>query len=100
MPVYIDKAQNRMRHMRMSHMIADTPRELEDMARRIGVDLKHFQHGASAPHFDICRAKKLLALGRGAIELGRHSFGTKLQEIKATWPRCADGAWRLGGVRD
>lgn len=99
MPVYVDKAQNRLRNMRMSHMIADTPGELEGMARRVGLDLRHFQQSASAPHFDVCKATKLAAIRLGAIELGRHAFGQKLRDIKEVWPRCADGAWRLGGVR-
>lgn len=99
MPVYVDTATNRFRRMKMSHMIADTPEELASMARRLGLRLSHFQRSASAPHFDICQSKKKEARALGAIELKRDAFVGKLQQIKKTWPRADDGAWRLEYAR-
>lgn len=86
MSVYIDKSRNRYGRMIMCHMIADTPLELWDMARAIGVKLKWFQSRASTPHFDICLAKRELAIHHGAIELERKEFVAVMKRARAIWP--------------
>ena len=69
MAVYVDRMNARYGRMRMCHMVADTHDELVGMADGIGVDRKWMQkEGSILEHFDICLAKKRLALGLGAVE--------------------------------
>ena len=67
MSVYIDNFGCRFGRMRMSHMIADTLPELHAMADKIGVRRKWFQSQSSIPHYDICKAKRELAISFGAV---------------------------------
>lgn len=61
----------------MSHMIADTRKELLDMARMIGVSSKHIQHkGTAREHFDICYTKRKRAIELGAIPIGMRELAT------------------------
>lgn len=95
MSVYVDAAAIPYGRMVMYHMIADTPDELRLMAVRIGVALKWFQRTASAPHFDICKSKRALAVQHGAVEADRRSFVDAMLRIRSTWPRDRDGCWTL-----
>lgn len=69
MTVYVDDMHllpmGQYRHMKMSHMIADTEEELHAMARAIGVKRKWYQ----GDHYDICKAKRTLAVEHGAVEI-------------------------------
>jgi Protein of unknown function (DUF4031) len=68
--VYVDDMRAPFRGMLMCHMMADSPDELLKMADRIGVRRKWIQHaGAAREHFDICLAKRALAVAAGAIEV-------------------------------
>lgn len=70
MSVYVDDFNAPLGRMRMCHMMADTTAELLAMAERIGVSRKWIQNaGTPKEHFDICLAKKRLALQAGAIEV-------------------------------
>lgn len=70
MAVYIDDFNAPYRRMIMCHMMADTTAELLDMVKKIGVQAKWIQYPhTSHEHFDICLAKKALALEYGAIEV-------------------------------
>jgi hypothetical protein len=73
MPVYVDDMRASYGRMKMCHMLADTVAELLDMADKIGVDRKWFQ-ALSHPHFDICMAKRKLAVAAGAIEVDRYGI--------------------------
>jgi hypothetical protein len=53
--------------MIMCHMASDSLEELHEMADRIGVSRKWFQN-TRYPHYDICKAKRWLAVGFGAFE--------------------------------
>jgi hypothetical protein len=70
MSVYVDTARNAYGRMKMSHMLADTLTELHAMADRIGIQRKWFQ-SKGTPHYDICQAKRKLALEAGAIAADR-----------------------------
>lgn len=74
MSVYVDDMQARYGRMVMCHMIADTPDELHAMADRIGVARRWHQ----GDHYDICKAKRRLAVSFGAIELTRMDLGRKV----------------------
>lgn len=51
-------------------MTADTTEELINMADRIGLARKWIQkHGTAKEHFDICLAKRKLAVKLGANEI-------------------------------
>lgn len=67
MAVYVDEAKWSLGRMKMCHMIADKPDELNQMAEKIGVPLRHIQFkGTPKEHFDICKAKRDLAISLGA----------------------------------
>lgn len=73
MPVYVDDMRAGYGRMKMCHMLADSVSELLDMADKIGVDRKWFQ-ALSHPHFDVCLAKRKLAVQHGAIEVDRRGL--------------------------
>ena len=83
MPVYVDTARHRYGRMIMCHMLADTPDELHAMADRIGVARRWYQSHASTPHYDICKAKRELAVGAGAVEVTRRDLVKLLPGIRA-----------------
>lgn len=93
MSVYVDYSEHNYGRMIMCHMIADTPDELRNMARYIGVQQRWFQDKASTPHFDICKSKRALAISAGAIQLDRHQFVDKMRALRTSWPRRGDGRW-------
>ena len=71
----------------MCHMLADKPAELHAMADRIGVKRKWFQRKASAPHYDICRSKRALAVAAGAVEVTERSeLSAIIKRVRAGWP--------------
>ena len=65
MVVYVDPSVYPFGRMLMCHMMADTIEELHQMVDKIGVDRKHFQ----GDHYDICKAKRQLAVNEGAVEI-------------------------------
>jgi hypothetical protein len=71
MAVYVDQPIHQLGRMKMCHMVADSIEELHRMADRIGVARRHFQSPPKArlPHYDICKAKRSLAVKLGAIEV-------------------------------
>lgn len=74
MSVYVDSAFIPYRRMKMCHMLADSLDELHTMAGRIGVARRHFQLDSSAPHYDICKSKRALAVKFGAVEIERRKL--------------------------
>lgn len=71
MTVYVDDMEavytpsHTPRRYIMCHMIADTEKELHDMADFIGVSRKWYQ----GDHYDITKTKRKLAVVRGAREI-------------------------------
>lgn len=97
MAVYVDKAQNPYGRMKMCHMLADSLEELHAMAYRIGIQRRWFQSGASVPHYDICQAKRSMAIANGAVVVSRRELvsiirrlraGNPIQEDQPSTPRC------------
>jgi hypothetical protein len=74
MSVYVDAAIWPYGRMTMCHMLADTLPELHAMADEIGIQRKWFQDKPGFPHYDICKAKRALAVKAGAIEIDRKRF--------------------------
>lgn len=78
MTVYVDDMRAQFRGMIMCHMIADTREELEAMAARIGVPVRHIQHaGTPQEHFDVSLSKRKLAVRLGAVEISRRDLALK-----------------------
>lgn len=78
MSVYVDDMEAQYRGMKMCHMIADSHEELVAMAMAIGVRVKWLQSkGTYQEHFDICKAKRILAVQRGAIEISQRDLVKK-----------------------
>lgn len=86
MTVYVDSPVWQLGRMKMCHMIADTLPELHRMAGQIGVERRHFQADASFPHYDICKAKRTIALGFGAKEVNRRELVAAMKEFRKTHP--------------
>lgn len=82
MAVYVDLPRYRLGRMKMCHMLADTADELHAMADRIGVERRHFQAQASTPHYDICKAKRRLALKAGAIDSCRREIVAVIRRLR------------------
>ena len=94
MSIYVDDSAYAFRTMQMCHMIADTPFELMAMADIIGVHRKHFKRFASAPHFDIPKSKRAVAVRNEAIELDRRAFVATMKRIRSTWPATPGQGWK------
>ena len=67
--VFVGKNRYRHGRMFMSHMASDNLDELHDMAKKIGIDVRHFQDKPRKPHYDICANKKRFAMSCGAVEV-------------------------------
>jgi len=80
--VYVDKARNPYGRMLMSHMLADSLDELHAMAEQVGLKRRWFQsHGT--PHYDLCQAKRALAIGGGALEIDRREVVRLIRHWRA-----------------
>ena len=66
MTVYVDSEKAVYYNMRMSHMIADTVKELHEMADKIGLK-RHWFQDHRVPHYDICQNKRAKAIAEGAV---------------------------------
>jgi hypothetical protein len=64
--------------MKMSHLVADSLGELHAMASRIGLKREWFQ-SKSTPHYDVCQAKRVLAIQEGAIVITRRELVAIIQ---------------------
>lgn len=82
MSVYVDDMEAAFGRMRMCHMIADTDEELHAMADRIGIARKWHQ----GDHYDICKAKRALAVRAGAREISRRQLGAMAMNRRAGFP--------------
>ena len=72
MTCYVDDAHIPYGRMKMSHLIADSTMELLEMVDQIGVQRKWIQKaGTRWEHFDICAAKRELAIKAGVIPMSR-----------------------------
>ena len=83
MAVYVDASIHNYGRMTMCHMLADTEKELHEMADKIGIKRKWYQANASTPHYDICKAKRILAVENGAIEVGRKEMVSIIRRLRA-----------------
>lgn len=74
MAVYVDNfadtGAGNFGRMKMSHLVADSQKELLEFVDKIGVQRKWIQdYNSPREHFDICLSKKAKAIKLGAIEI-------------------------------
>ncbi len=81
MAVYVDSQQTPYGRMRMSHLLADTLEELHAAAARLGLQRKWFQDHR-VPHYDLCQAKRRLAVALGAIALDRRETAALARKLR------------------
>jgi hypothetical protein len=92
MGVYVDAAMHQYGRMKMSHLMADTTAELLEMADRIGVARRWLQHaGTDREHFDICAAKRTLALAAGAVPVTGRELVAVMRRKRAAPPNTEQG---------
>lgn len=77
MAVYVDRMKAPLGRMLMSHLVADTPGELRQMAAQLGLE-RYIQYpGTPKEHLDVSQSKRAEALRLGAVEID----GRRLVEI-------------------
>lgn len=86
MSVYVDRSENPFHGMLMCHMLADSLKELHEMADKIGMRREWFQP-KSTPHYDLCQIRRKLAVLHGAIEIDR----SQTVEIIRAWRKKSEG---------
>ena len=82
MAVYVDKGKRPYRGMLMSHLMADTIEELHQIAAAIGLRREWYQP-KSTPHYDVCQAKRALAIQQGAIEIDNRKVVELIRKFRA-----------------
>lgn len=83
--VYVDAAVWPYGRMMMCHMLADSIEDLHAMADKIGVSRRWVQT-KKYPHYDICKAKRALAVKFGAIEIDRQQFVDLAKSLRSAPP--------------
>lgn len=88
MTVYVDDMYRTpiglFRHMKMSHMIADSTDELLTMADRIGLKRKWLQKaGTSDEHFDVGMGLRAKAVAAGAKEITMRELAQRCRDRRA-----------------
>src|SRR5262245_36072401 len=82
MAVYVDTMRAPFRGSVMCHMIADTEGELHAMSAAIRVPRRSYQRD----HYDVPLDRKLLALERGAREIGMRELAAMVYLARAGQP--------------
>ena len=67
--IYVDHARIPYMRMLMSHLLADTSDELQDMAERLGLDQYVQAVGTFREHLDVSEGKRSEAIKLGAQEV-------------------------------
>lgn len=87
MSCYVDDMKARFGGMVMCHLVADSRPELMAMADRIGLPRKWIQKlGTDHEHFDVCLAKRALAIKAGAHPISQRELGRQLIARRTTSP--------------
>ena len=74
-PVVVDAPIHPYGRMMMCHMMSKDLEALHAMAGKIGIARRWFQaKPGGAPHYDVCKAKRGLAIKFGAVETDRNGI--------------------------
>lgn len=67
------------------HLLADSDDELHKFAASIGMKRAWFQDGDShtLPHYDLTKARRAVAVAKGAIEISRRELIDRIKKHKA-----------------
>lgn len=84
MSVYVDAPVWPYGRMMMCHMFAENLEDLHAMADKIGVARRWFQNKPGFPHYDICKSKRAVAVGLGAVEVDRRQFVELVKKFRST----------------
>ena len=85
--VYVEDMRVQFGRMKMCNMGADTTEELLAMVDAIGMQRKWIQSaGTYREHFDVCLAKRTIAVAYGAVELATTKDFVKRQMRKRIAP--------------
>lgn len=68
MAVYVDDARIRWRGRHWSHLVADSPEELHDAARRLGLRREWAQDRGRTLHYDLPDELRELAIALGVAK--------------------------------
>lgn len=73
------------------HLLCDTPEELREMGRKLGLEMRWIQKpGTPAEHFDLVERKRTTAILFGAIGISRRELAMKIRDKRnAAIPRQA-----------
>ena len=78
--IYVDHARLRLGLMKMSHLMADTPEELREVAEELGLT-KYIQYpNTPKEHLDVSETKRTEAIKLGAIEVDSRFLVKKIRE--------------------
>lgn len=95
MSVYVDSANLSYGRMIMCHMLADSTDELLTAVDKLGVKRRWLQSpGTYREHFDICLAKRKLAVENGAIQITTFELGKLLAKRR----KAAQGAAKVFNI--
>lgn len=75
MAVYVDDMRCPVGRLILCHMVGDSEPELHAMADRIGLPRRYWD----GDHYDICLAKRKLAVKAGAIEITKRQAARLLR---------------------
>lgn len=86
MAVYVDDMRANYGRLILCHMLADSDKELHEMADKIGVARKWWQspEKTAGSHYDICLSKKAKAIEFGAIEITWRQAGAMNSRRRVT----------------
>lgn len=83
MTVYVDDARAYIGRSICCHMFADTPEELHEAARRLGLGRWAYQRGAQLGHYNVSMTKRRQAIEFGAVEVGNKAIVRELLSRRA-----------------
>ena len=76
MAVYVDTPLFAFKGMKMCHMVADTPAELDQMADKLKLN-RSWKRYNKLPHYDLSRSKREQAIAFVALPVD-HGFMSKM----------------------
>ena len=98
MAVYVDDMRVRFGRMKMCHMVADSQKELLEMAKKLVLRTRWIQaKGTPEEHFNISRLKRIFAIHWGAREVTCRGL-VEIVRAKRPAPICQTCKRPLQGV--
>lgn len=81
-PLFATRKSSRWKYPRACHMMADSPQELEEMARKLNLPAIYVQQpGTPLAHYDLTPNKRAKALELGAQEITAREMVSRMMEL-------------------